>query len=473
MAMCYPSPYRVGMSSLGYQWITMRLREAGIAAERAFLPDDPKSWRARSTPPFTYETRTAISHFPILGVSLAYELELAGLLELLDLAGIPVLREDRGPSDPVILLGGPLTMANPLCAAPFVDAMILGEADDVIAPAVSCFFDADSREGWLDALAALPGSYIPERHGIDVPAPTRSSDDSLPARSSWLSPDAELSDMFLLEGERGCHRQCTFCVMRRSSALGGMRLVTPERILSFIPEDAHKVGLVGAAISDHPQIVELLEQLVHDGRQVSLSSLRADRLVVRPRMTELLRRSGARTLTVASDGASERLRGEIMKKTKESHLQTVAAQARAHGFRTLKVYMILGLPGETDADIEELVAFSRELAEIAKPTRVALGVAPFCAKRNTPLDGAPYAGIKTVDRRMRLLQRGLKGRVEVRPASSRWAWVEHEMAQRGPDVGLAVLRAWRNGGRFADYRRELEALDPDTRRPWATRITAA
>ena len=152
--MVYPSPYRAGMSSLGFQWIHRLLREAGLHPERVFLPDSPEAWRAARLAPISYETQTPLNRFPILAISLAYELEISGLLELLDLAGIPKLREDRGPHDPLILLGGPITMASPLVAAPFVDAMLLGEAEHTAPAAVNAAFDTDTRERWLDQLMA-------------------------------------------------------------------------------------------------------------------------------------------------------------------------------------------------------------------------------------------------------------------------------------------------------------------------------
>lgn len=466
LAMVYPSPYRVGMSSLGFQWITTLLRRAGFAAERAFLPDEPAAWRRQRLPVVTYESFTPLSRFPLLAVSLAYELEIAGLLEILDLCGIPLLREDRGPQDPVVLVGGPITMASPMVVAPFADAVLLGEGEEIAAPAVRAFFDAETREGWLDALATLPGAWIPERDGARLPALAKASDALLPARSAWIAPDAELSSMFLLEAERGCHRQCTFCVMRRSTQ-GGMRLVEPGHVLSLVPEHAHKVGLVGAAVSDHPHLVGLLETLVGQGRQVAVSSLRADRIRQKPRISELLRQSGARTLTVASDGASERLRRTLIKGARERDLLACAVRAGELGFDVFKVYMMLGLPGETDEDVDELVRFTLELVAAARPARVALGVSAFVAKRNTPLDGAPWAGVKVVDARVKRLLKGLKGRAEVRPVSTRWAWVEYELSQGGPEVGHAALQAWRDGGRFADWRRALEALGTDHRRPWA------
>lgn len=449
------------MSSVGFQWVLKLLRDAGFQAERAFLPDDVTAWKRSRVPLHTYETERPLSHFPVIGISLAYELELAGLIEALEMAGIPPLRSDRTDRHPRIIMGGPLTFSNPLPAAPFVDAMIVGEADDVVVDA----FEAASHipgDAWLDAIAELDGGYVPDLHGETLPAVAKASDERLPAYAPILAPDAELSDMFLIEGERGCHRTCTFCVMRRSTN-GGMRLVTPERVLSFVPDMAKRVGLVGAAISDHPHLVGLLEEIVGSGRGVGISSLRADRVARKPDIARLLREGGYKTLTVASDAASERLRRDISKGTKENQLVACAKLAAEHRYKVMKVYMMVGVPGETEDDIEELIRFSKDLASIVP---ISLGVAPFVPKRNTPLDVAEYAGVKTVDRRLKQLTRGLKGAAEVRPTSARWAWVETELAQGGWSAGQAVYDAVTRGGRFADYRRALQDVDGATRAPW-------
>jgi radical SAM superfamily enzyme YgiQ (UPF0313 family) len=461
VAMLYPSPYRVGMSSLGFQWILENLRRDGFSAERAFHPDD-------DAPPMrgglvTYETRTPLSAFRVIGISLAYELELAGLIRSLELAGIPPLRRDRGAWHPRIILGGPLTFSNPLPAAPFVDAMLLGESEDHVSEVMGSALD-DDRQTFLDRVQATPGGFVPERDGTRLPEVARASDARLPAVGPILAPEAELTDMFLIEGERGCHRQCTFCVMRRSTN-GGMRLVTPDRVLGLIPDEARRVGLVGAAISDHPGLVGLIENLVESGRGVGVSSLRADRVARKPELARLLRKGGYKTLTVASDAASQRLRRTLAKGTNEANLLQCAEMAREHAYRQVKVYMMVGVPDETDEDLDELIEFTRRMAAIHP---VALGIAPFVPKRNTPLDGVPFAGIKLVERRLGRLKRGLRGAAEVRPTSARWAWVESELAMGGPEAGEAVLHAVHAGGRFAAWRSALKAVDPETARPWAT-----
>lgn len=462
VALVYPSPYRVGMSSLGFQWILRTLRAAGLSAERAFLPDDVRAFRAEGGVLRTYETGTAVGDFPVVAVSLAYELELAGLVTLLELAGVPPLRDQRTLDHPRVLLGGPLTFSNPLPAAPFVDAMVLGEADDVVVDVVSGAID-ESRQAWLDRVAACPGGFVPERDGTRLPAVARASDALLPARGSILAPEAELSDMFLIEGERGCHRTCTFCVMRRGTN-GGMRLVTADRLLGLIPDQARRVGLVGAAISDHPKLPQILEALIDSGRGVGVSSLRADRVAHKPDIPRLLRAGGYRTLTVASDAASQRLRRTMAKGTTEAHLLTCAEAAAEHDYKVLKVYMMLGVPDETQDDLDELIDCTRRMAAVHP---VALGIAPFVPKRNTPLDSASFAGTKTVDARLAYLRAGLRGtRAEIKATSARWAWVEWQLAQGGPAAGLAVLRAVEAGGRFASWKRALSQLAPESVAPW-------
>ena len=453
VGLLYPSPYRAAMSSLGYQWMLAILQDAGFSAERIILPDNLKAWTQSRSPLLSYESLTPLSHFPIIAVSLAYELELAGLIQALEASGIPALRAHRGPKDPLILLGGPLTFSNPLPAAPFVDAILLGEAEETIIPAVTAAFDTH-RSDWLKTITSLSGGYVPEIHGEKLPAMQKPPMYSCRHALTLFHLTQSFETCSSLRGNEAVIEACSFCVMRRSTN-GGMRLVTPETIVSYIPEHAKKVGLVGAAISDHPKLVGLLENIVKSGREVGVSSLRADQIARKPDVCQTSSRRGYQTLTVASDAASQRLRRTISKGTLEKHLMSCAEQAAQHQYRTLKVYMMLGLPDENEEDIEELIRFTLELAQIHS---VALGIAPFVAKKNTPMDGLPFAGIKRLTDDLKQLERGLKkskGRASIRPTSAKWAWVEYMLAQGGSHAGLAVYDAVRAGGSFANYKRLL------------------
>jgi radical SAM superfamily enzyme YgiQ (UPF0313 family) len=468
VALTYPSPYTVAMSSLGFQQIYRILQGMpGVAAERVFLPDGAdRAGVTEIESPVSYESLRPLGEFPLIAVSVAYELELAGLLRLLQAAGIPPLAEARvGGRYPLIIVGGPLTFSNPLPLAPFVDAMVMGEAEDVIEPVTRACFEAPDRASALAALAQLAHVFVPSHHGSDLPALAIADNSNLPAKSVIITPDTELSNMFLLEAERGCSRTCTYCVMRRSSH-GGMRKVAKDVILAAIPSHATKVGLVGAAVSDHPQIVEIVDDLAGRGIQVGLSSLRPDRL--KEPFVFALKRAGYRTLTTALDGASERLREMIERRGRVPHYESLCEHARAAGMQRVKLYLMLGLPGETNDDVDECAVFVSKLSRIMP---IALGIAPFCSKRRTPLDGQAFAGIEVVQKRLERLKRGLQGRAEVRATSAKWAWVEFVLAQGAEAEGLAVWEAVQKGGSFSDYRRVFEELGYTTRGPQQPRLT--
>jgi radical SAM superfamily enzyme YgiQ (UPF0313 family) len=452
VCLAYPSPYHVGMSSLGYQRIYRALMEyPSTMAERAFLPDETRA-NAPAETPVTYESLQPISQFDVVAMSVAYELEIAGVIQLLESSGMEALREQRHERDPFVLAGGPLTFSNPLPLAPFVDAIVVGEAEEITPRVCEIIALSSTKKQAYQELAKIPHVYVPTEHGNTLPLVAKVDNHWLPAWAPIRTPHTELSNMFLIETERGCSRTCTYCVMRRSTN-GGMRMVPKERILELIPEDALKVGLVGAAVSDHPKIVEIVRELASQGKGVGLSSLRPDRLS--DEFVGALKLAGYRTLTTAMDGPSERLREQLERRARPKHLHAAAERARAHGMKTLKLYLMIGLPGEEDSDIDECIQFTEELSRIVP---IALGIAPFCSKRNTPLDGQPFAGIQVVEKRLDRLRKGLKGRVDVRSTSARWAWVEYMLAQGGQDEGKAVLEAVHHGGRFADYQRAFHAL---------------
>lgn len=449
----YPSPYAVGMSSLGFQQIYRLWNEVEDAGcDRAFVP------ASGDAPLRGLETGRPPGGFDLVGVSLSWELELGGVVRALALGGMNPRAAERRREDPPVVLGGPLTFSNPLPAYPLVDVVVLGEAEEAAPALLRARAAADGKEAFLEAVRGLPGVVVPALDGPVLPALARAPEAALPARSAIVARDTELRRMFLVEVSRGCPRRCTYCVMRRPDAEcthlagGGMRAVAAERVLAAIPADATRAGLVGAAVTDHPELRSILRKLAEAGIGIGVSSLRADRLD--DELAALLRVGGLRTLTTAADGASERLRRLVLRGTAVRHLVRAAELVRDHGFAELKLYVMLGLPTETDEDVDELAALARELGAIA---RVSLSVSPFVAKRNTPLATAPFAGVRVVEGRLARLRRALAGRVVLRPTSARWAWVEQALASAGPEGGEAAVGAVREGGTYAAWRRALRA----------------
>ena len=453
IALAYPSPYAAAMSSLGYQRIYRAIMETpGMACERAFLGDEGSSADRGPERPLTYESERPLDAFPVVAVSVAYELELGGLAVLLEAAGIPPRRTDRDDRHPFILAGGPLTFSNPLPLAGLVDAVILGEAEEVtprVLAELRAMGGPGRRARQLDRLATLPHVFVPTHHGATLPDVARADDSLIPAWAPIRTPHAVLVGhvphrdrarllpvVHLLRDARARPRRHAPGAGRgHPGARAGRR--TPRRAgrggRERPPEDRRDRGQAGDS-----------------GREVGLSSLRPDRLD--DALVGALRRAGTKTLTTAMDGASERLRVSLERHAHTAHLERCAALARKHGMERLKAYLMVGLPTETDDDIDECVRLTGEL-EQGHP-----GLArhrPVLRQANTPLDGAPFAGVDVIDARLARLRRGLRGRVEVRATSAQWAWVEHALAQGGEAEGLAVIEAVHAGGSYAAYRRAL------------------
>jgi radical SAM superfamily enzyme YgiQ (UPF0313 family) len=440
------------MSSLGFQTVYRRIQQSGQeTVARVFAPDDPPAW-GQGSADLSYETAAPLHAFALVAFSIAYELELASMLGMLSRAGIPLLGAERDGDSPLIVAGGPLTFSNPLPLAPFVDAVLIGEAEDELMDLVDRALAAGSKAHRLEQLATMGSVWVPSLHGDRLPQAAICHTEQLPAWAPIRTPHAELRDMFLVEAVRGCSRRCHYCVMRGQKGRG-MRIIPKERIMDRIPSEARKVGLVGASVSDHPHIVSVVETLADRGCHVGLSSLRPERL--REPLVRALRAAGAKTITTAMDGSSQRLRDLIERNTTAEHLLLAAQTCRQARIERLKLYLMVGLPGETTRDMEECAALVRELSRLLP---ISLGISTFCAKVGTPLQTAPFAGIDVAQRHIKTLRRALAGKAEVRATSIRWAWVEHVLAGGSASEGLAVFEAERRGGTFSDYRKAFEKL---------------
>ncbi len=439
-----PSNYFLSMSSLGMQVIYRLFNEAeDFCAQRAFLPDDDD---ARTI--LCYESQTPLANMDIIAISIAYELEIPDLIRCFRMIGLSPFAKERDVNAPLVLIGGPLSFSNMDTLKDVADCMILGEGEGLIEKFCEVYRRYPHKKLFLDAAPTeIPEVWTPAT-STAIP-PCRFVDKSvLPAMSQILTPETEFSDMFLIESERGCHRRCKFCVMRREET-AGMRLVPADTVCSLVPKDVKKVGLVGAAVSDHPELLPMVERLVREGHMVSLASLRTDR--ISEPLIELLAASGLKTLTIAADGPTEALRKMLTKDVTEEQLLYAGRVARERNM-AVKMYVMIGLPGETDEDMDELARF---ITDGFGGLRLSLGVSPFVSKRHTPLDQLPFAGIKIVENRLKRLTQKLRGKAEIRSVSAKWAFIEHAFAQGGPEMMPIAVEAVQNGGKFSDWKRAM------------------
>ncbi|MHB0857788.1 MAG: radical SAM protein [Anaerolineae bacterium] len=463
IVLAYPNTYAVGMSSLAMHGL-YRLFNAlpGVVCERAFssLERHPRAGEV----PLTLESQRPIGEAALVAFSLSFEMDYLNLIDMLRRAGIPGRASEREEGDPYVVLGGPAVSANPEPLAAVADAIVVGEAEELLGDLVDCIrasHDQD-RTATLDCLARLEGVYVPLRHSGGAVRRRWVRDlDAYPTSSAIVAPRAEFGDMHLIEIARGCGHGCRFC-------LAGYWYRPPrERSLSLIVAQAReglrrlrKVGLVASAVSDYTHIDELVSELRALGADISVSSLRVAPLT--EGLVRALAESGSRTITFAPEAGSEALRRTINKCITHDQILAAAAMAASYGFETLKLYFMVGLPGESDDDIEALIDLSREVAE-AFARNVTVNVTPLVPKAHTPFERAPLVPEDVLAARLvRLRTAWGKGRVSVRAEGADSARVQAVLARGDRTVGEALLRMRRpSPARFEQSLRELGAAFED------------
>ncbi len=449
IALGYPASYKVAASSLGYQVVYRIWNEAPAVVCERFFPDSTGRGRNALV---TLESGFPVQSAHAIAFSVASEMDIHGVVALLELCGLSPLRAHRGANVAPVIIGGPLTILDPRLVSPLADVVVVGEGEEALPVIRDALADAPDKETFLASLdGAASGLWIPSLNH-EPPIAAHAPVDLIPAFAATWSKHAELKDLFLIEAARGCKRACSFCVMsRRMDQAGPFRAAPVERVLQHIPANAPGVGLVGAAVTDHPDIEQMVDLIVRRGHRVSLSSIRADQLT--EQLTRSLVAGGLKSLTLAADGSSEDLRRSVKKGITKDHLFAAVTIAAAHGIRRIKVYSMVGLPGEQDADMEELAGL---LKDLSAHLSLSIAVQAFVPKPGTPLANVPMADLPEIRHRLQMLRRLLAGKVRMIPTSPRWSWIDWKIAHMGERAAHAAIEARSHGGTFAAWKRAIE-----------------
>jgi len=461
IALVYPNSYYVGMSSLAVATLYRMLNaRSDIACERVFC--------GYRTPqghgvPLSIETQRPLNEFALLAVSFSFELDYFNFVSLLRNAGIPALATERSQAGPLILAGGPAVSANPEPLAGLCDAFMIGEVEQVLPQLMDTLCDGigGDRQDLLCDLTRVPGVYVPAltlaaEHAASVQATGSDPVSAVPSREPWIERQwvsdldaypthtsvctraTEFRDLYLMEIARGCAHGCRFCLA------GCIYRPVRERSPKALLEQARlgkalrsRVGLVSAAVSDYSRIEELVEGLRGMGLGISVSSLRVDPLP--EPLLDALVEGGTRTLTIAPEAGSERLRKAINKRINHQDILNAAQRASLHGFPELKLYFMLGLPGEEDEDVQAIVDLVTEITGVFRG-RVLASVAPFVPKPHTAFERQAQAGEDTLHRRLRALQTGLRT-LNVRMSSESVPWARVQAVLARGDRRLASVLA--------------------------------
>src|SRR5213594_1458510 len=483
IALVYPNTYAVGMSNLGFQTIYWHLNQLpDVVCERVFLPDpaDIEEMRRTRTAPFSLESQRPLGDFHMVGFSVTYEGDYINVLRLMDLAGIPLRAAERRPGDPLVLMGGVCAFSNPEPMAPFMDFIAVGEGEELVRELVALYRDeAGNRDAFLERVVKVAGVYVPGHYDIAyhpdgalsavlprAGAPAVVVKRRLPDVNRFetislvKTPQAEYGHMALLEVGKGCGRGCRFClegqVYRpvRHRSVDALR----ETVARMAASGEKRVGLVGACVSDYPWIGELLKIVEDNGLELSISSIRADSLT--DGLVAALARGGHRTLTIAPEAGTERLRRAIRKAITDEQILGACDLVRGQGLPNLKTYFMIGQPTETLEDVEAIPRLAERMLErlsvldpTAKPFgRLTLSISSFVPKPWTPFQWAPFAGAGALQAKLEIVKHGVRRLHNVR--------VLHENPR---EAALQALLA-RGDRRVADFLELAASFAGDWRR---------
>ena len=482
VALAFPNTYFVGMSNLGFQTVySLFNAEEAIVCERTFLP--PKSeleaLRSSNAGLVTLESQTLVREFDIFALSVSFEWDYTNVLTLLRLAGIPLRAADRTPHDPIVMIGGAVTFVNPEPLALFADIIAAGEGEALIPPLVHAFREASDRQDLLRRLVAERGFYVPSfydvkyaddgtiesfvvKAGTAAPAivkkaALRTTDAADPPATKIFTPETEFGSRFLIEVVRGCANLCRFCWAGYNYL--PVRAFPKDRILDLARRAksySDRAGLVSIALCDHPQIEEILTSLVEMGYSISPASLRLDDLT--PTILRLLRESGERTITIAPETGSDRLRRVINKTITNDEILAAADMIFSTGFDNLKLYFMIGIPTETEDDLVAIRDLSLQLREImlthARPRgqvgRIVGSVNPLVPKPGTAYQWLPMEDDVSVERKIKRMH-GLMADIDnvyFNIKSERHSFYQALLSLGDRRVAPAIEAAERNGGNW-------------------------
>lgn len=489
VAIVYPNTYFVGMSNLGLHIIyeEINLRNDSVC-ERIFLPEkkELEAYDKTKTPLMSIETQRPMHQFDVVAFDVTFEMDYFHIPLMLRHGRVPIMGKDRTEFDPIVIAGGPCATFNPEPFADFIDAFIIGEGEGIVSRVLDIIRDGKmeglDRHTILRQLADISGVYVPslyvpiysedgEFKGYDiaegVPKTIKRHFEMLTSGGETVVATnyTEFGAMYIIEVARGCGRHCRFCMAGYCFRVPRVR---PLDILKEGVERAEKlgkkVGLMGAAISDYPEVDELVNYIRSKDMRYSCASLRADSLT--QAVVDGLADSGQKTITIAPETGSERLRRVINKGISEEHLQNAATLSAKSGIQHMRLYIMIGLPTETDEDIEAIVGLAERtqahMEKVGCKGRLTLSINPFIPKPFTPFQWMAMDNQKVVEKKLQYIKKALQKnrRIEVLVESPKEAYIQGVLARGDRRLGAVIAACAADRG-SKSFKSEMKAAGLD------------
>lgn len=489
VAIVYPNTYFVGMSNLGLHIIyeEINLRNDSVC-ERIFLPEkkELEAYDKTKTPLMSVETQRPMHQFDVVAFDVTFEMDYFHIPLMLRHGRVPIMGKYRTEFDPIVIAGGPCATFNPEPFADFIDAFIIGEGEGIVSRVLDIIRDGKmeglDRHTILRQLADISGVYVPslyvpiysedgEFKGYDiaegVPKTIKRHFEMLTSGGETVVATnyTEFGAMYIIEVARGCGRHCRFCMAGYCFRVPRVR---PLDILKEGVERAEKlgkkVGLMGAAISDYPEVDELVNYIRSKDMRYSCASLRADSLT--QAVVDGLADSGQKTITIAPETGSERLRRVINKGISEEHLQNAATLSAKSGIQHMRLYIMIGLPTETDEDIEAIVGLAERtqahMEKVGCKGRLTLSINPFIPKPFTPFQWMAMDNQKVVEKKLQYIKKALQKnrRIEVLVESPKEAYIQGVLARGDRRLGAVIAACAADRG-SKSFKSEMKAAGLD------------
>lgn len=449
ICLAYPHFYPTGMSNLGFQTVYKLINDIPFClCERVFLPspEDEVQFRKHAQPLFSMESQKPLHEFDFIAFSTPFENDYPNILKMLELGRIPLHTNQRGGNDPLCLAGGISVTLNPEPLADFIDAFLIGEGEALIPEffaEMKKSFDRGLTRGnkLRNVQQAVEGVYCPRFYDVrytdeQTILDIRPQEACFPKKIQrrWMAEinafstnqilatnETEFGDMYVTEISRGCRRGCRFCAA--GFVYRPVRYRAEETLRSSLEEglaQGRKIGLLGTAISDHPDLETICRTVLDRGGRLSLSSLRIDRIT--PKIAALAREAQIDTIALAPEAGSERLRKVIRKNITDQHIFKALECLIDQDILNVRLYFLVGLPTETDDDMDALIRLIKRIRHHTlaytegKKTfrRLTLSINQFIPKPQTPFQWHPLEDVQVVNRRIKRITLGLKGEPGVR-----------------------------------------------------------